>query len=146
MSDRNRSAPNGKITLETLKQRMEEGELKKLRIVVKADVQGSVEAVKGLIEKIRTPKSRSEVLHAGVGSVTANDVLLASQRALSSDSTQRSNRQRPVRQSDSAYIIRNYRIIYELIERIQRAVKGMLEPSNQEALPGHRRNSGGIPN
>ncbi|MFN8138677.1 MAG: translation initiation factor IF-2 [Fimbriimonadales bacterium] len=126
-----------KITLETLKQRMEEGELKELRIVVKADVQGSVEAVKGLIEKIENPEVTVKVLHAGVGSVTANDVLLASAAGaivvgfntkVEPTATSEAERQRVQ--------IRNYRIIYELIEDIERAVKGMLEPKYEERYLG----------
>lgn len=126
-----------RVTLETLKQRLEEGETKELRIIVKADVQGSVEAVKGLIEKIEVPEVDVKVLHSGVGSVTETDILLASASGaivvgfntkIEPTAKQAAERQRVQ--------VRLYRVIYELIEDIERAVKGMLEPKFEEQYLG----------
>ncbi len=128
---------SAKVSLETLKQRMEEGESKELRIVIKADVQGSVEAVRGLIEKIENPEVDVKVLHAGVGSITANDVLLAS--AASAIVVGFNTKVEPTATSEAErhrVQIRQYRIIYELIEDIERAVKGMLEPKYEEKYLG----------
>lgn len=122
-----------KVSLETLRQRLEEGETKELLIIVKGDVQGSVEAVKGLIEKVENPEVTVRVLHAGVGTVTESDILLASAASaivvafntkVESSAAQEAERRRVE--------IRQYRVIYELIEDIEKAVKGMLEPKFEE--------------
>lgn len=126
-----------KVTLETLRQRIEESETKELLIVMKADVQGSVEAVKGLIERLENPEVNVRVLHSGVGSVTESDVLLAGASGaivvgfntkVETGAEAEAKRQRVQ--------IRTYRIIYELIEDIERAVKGMLAPKYEERYQG----------
>ncbi len=122
-----------RVTLETLKQRLEEGVTKELRIIVKGDVQGSVEAVKGLIEKIENEEIDVKLLHSGVGSVTETDILLASASGaivvgfntkIEPSAKAEAERQRVQ--------VRLYKVIYELIEDIEQAVKGMLEPKFEE--------------
>ncbi|MCW5947826.1 MAG: translation initiation factor IF-2 [Fimbriimonadales bacterium] len=126
-----------KVSLETLKQRLEEGESKELRIIIKGDVQGSVEAVKGLIEKIENPEVEVRVLHSGVGSVTETDILLASaSKAIVVGFNTKVEPSAKAEAERQRVQIRLYRVIYELIEDIERAVKGMLEPKFEERYLG----------
>lgn len=126
-----------KVSLETLKQRLEEGESKELRIIIKGDVQGSVEAVKGLIEKIENPEVEVKVLHSGVGSVTETDILLASaSKAIVVGFNTKVEPSAKAEAERQRVQIRLYRVIYELIEDIERAVKGMLEPKFEERYLG----------
>ena len=127
-----------KVTLDNLFARMQEGEMKELPLIVKADVQGSAEAVKSSLEKISNEEVRVKVIHAGVGAINESDILLASTAgaiivgfnvrpdAAAAASAQRSN-----------VDMRFYRVIYEAIDEIEAAMKGMLAPKFEEVVIGH---------
>jgi translation initiation factor IF-2 len=138
-SDRDKSlaAPSRGITLADLRKRMNEDELKDLNLVVKADVQGSVEAVKGLVEKIKSDEVNVRVIHSGVGTITESDILLASAAgAICIGFNVRPEGGAKKEAERRKVEIRTYTIIYELIEDIEAAVKGMLEPKFQEEYLG----------
>lgn len=122
-----------KVTLDNLFSQISEGEMKELPIIVKADVQGSVEAVKQSLEKLSNDEVRVKVIHGGVGAVSESDVMLAS--ASNAIIVGFNVRPDPVAK-DSAerdgVDIRLYRIIYDAIEEISTAMKGMLAPKFRE--------------
>lgn len=131
------NAPSRGMTLSDLRRRMNETELKQLNLVVKADVQGSVEAVKGMLEKIKNEEVTVKIMHSGVGGVTESDILLAS----AADAIVVGFNVRPEgnakKEAERHKVeIRTYTIIYELIEDIEAAVQGMLEPKFQEEYQG----------
>ena len=127
-----------KVTLDNLFAKMQEGEMKELNLIVKADVQGSAEAVRASLEKLSNEEVRVRVIHAGVGAINESDILLASTAnaivvgfnvrpdAAAQASAQRAN-----------VDIRMYRVIYDAIDEIEAAMKGMLAPKFREAVIGH---------
>ena len=122
-----------KVTLENLFSQISEGEMKELPIVVKADVQGSVEAVKQSLEKISNDEVRVKVIHGGVGAVSESDVMLAS--ASNAIIVGFNVRPDPVAKANAerdGVDMRLYRVIYDAIEEIQTAMKGMLAPKFKE--------------
>jgi translation initiation factor IF-2 len=130
-------APSRGMTLTELRAKLSEGVLKDLNLVVKADVQGSVEAVRGMLEKLESDEVNVKVIHSGVGSITESDILLAS--AANAICVCFNVRPEPgaKREAERRKVeIRSYTIIYELIEDIELAVKGMLEPKFQEEYLG----------
>jgi len=127
-----------KVTLDNLFARMQEGEMKELPLIVKADVQGSAEAVKASLEKISNEEVRVRVIHAGVGAINESDVLLASTAGaiivgfnVRPDSGAQASAQR------TAVDMRFYRVIYDAIDEIEAAMKGMLAPTFEEVVIGH---------
>ena len=126
-------APSRGMTLSQLRERLNTQELKDLNLIIKADVQGSVEAVKGMLEKVKNEEVEAKVILSGVGSITESDILLASASEAivigfgvkAEPGARREAERRRVE-------IRTYTIIYELIEDIEAAVKGMLEPKYEE--------------
>jgi len=127
-----------KVTLDNLFARMQEGEMKELPLIVKADVQGSAEAVKASLEKISNEEVRVKVIHAGVGAINESDILLASTSGaiivgfnVRPDSGAQASAQR------TNVDMRFYRVIYDAIDEIEAAMKGMLAPKFQEAVIGH---------
>ena len=127
-----------KVTLDNLFARMQEGEMKELPLIVKADVQGSAEAVKASLEKLTNEEVRVRVIHAGVGAVNESDVLLASTAGaiivgfnVRADAGAQASIQR------SNVDIRYYRVIYDAIDEIEAAMKGMLDPKYEEVVIGH---------
>lgn len=131
------SGPVKRRTLKDLKDELTMGVAKDLNLVVKADVQGSVEAVRGLIEKIENDEVNVSVIHSGVGTVTDSDILLASAAdAIVVGFNTRVEPTSKIEAERKGVEIRTYRIIYELIEDIERAVKGMLEPKFEEQYLG----------
>ncbi|MCC6402993.1 MAG: translation initiation factor IF-2 [Fimbriimonadaceae bacterium] len=131
------SGPKRRVSLRDLRQHNAEEGAKDLNLIVKADVQGSVEAVRGLIEKIDNPEVNVSVIHGGVGTVTESDILLASAAGAIvvgfGVKPEAGARNEAVRQKVE---IRTYNVIYELIEDIEAAVKGMLEPKFEEVELG----------
>ena len=127
-----------KVTLDNLFAKMQEGEMKELNLIVKADVQGSAEAVRSSLEKLSNDEVRVRVIHAGVGAINESDILLASTAnaivvgfnvrpdAAAAASAQRAN-----------VDLRMYRVIYDAIDEIEAAMKGMLAPKYREAIIGH---------
>ena len=132
------NAPVSKVSLEDLFSQIQAGEMKNLNLIVKADVQGSVEAVKASLEKLSNDEVRVRVIHGGVGAINESDVMLASTSqaiivgfnvrpdAAARDSAARAN-----------VDMRMYRVIYDAINEIETAMKGMLAPKFREALLGH---------
>jgi translation initiation factor IF-2 len=126
-----------RYTLRDLRQHLDSGETKDLNLVVKADVQGSVEAVRGLLEKIENPEINVKVIHSGVGSITESDVLLASAAGAICVGFNVKPEPGAKNQAERSKVeIRTYNIIYELIEDIEAAVKGMLAPKYEEQYLG----------
>lgn len=126
------------VSLDNLFDQIHEGEIKELNIIIKADVQGSVEAVRQSLEKLSNDEVRLRVIHGGVGAVNESDVMLAS----ASNAIIVGFNVRPDTVARGAYErgdvdIRLYRVIYDAIEEIEAAMKGMLDPKFKEALLGH---------
>ena len=118
-----------KVTLDNLFARMQEGEMKELPLIVKADVQGSAEAVKASLEKISNEEVRVRVIHTGVGAVNESDVLLASTSgAIIVGFNVRADAGAQASIARSNVDIRYYRVIYDAINEIEAAMKGMLAP------------------
>ncbi len=127
-----------KVTLDNLFARMKEGDMKELPLIVKADVQGSAEAVKASLEKISNEEVRVKVIHAAVGAVNESDILLASTAGaiivgfnVRADAAAMANGQR------ANVDMRFYRVIYDAIDEIEAAMKGMLAPQYEEVVIGH---------
>ncbi|MBQ8094556.1 MAG: translation initiation factor IF-2 [Clostridia bacterium] len=125
-------------TLEELYSKLAEGEVKDLNIIIKADVQGSVEAVKQSLEKLSNDKVHVKTIHCGVGGVTENDVMLAGidGAIIIGFNVRPDGKAREAAQRDGIDI-RYYRIIYQAIEDIEKAMKGLLTPEFKENLLGH---------
>ena len=129
---------NKKVSLEDLFSQIQAGEMKTLNIIVKADVQGSAEAVKASLEKITNEEVRVKVIHSAVGAINESDVMLAATSGAiivgfnvrpdnaARDSAARSN-----------VDMRMYRVIYDCINEIEAAMKGMLSPKFKESIIGH---------
>ena len=129
---------NQKVTLESLFSKLQEGEMKELNLIVKADVQGSAEAVKASLEKISNEEVRVKVIHAGVGAINESDILLAStSNAIVVGFNVRPNDQAQAAAKRDKVDIRMYRVIYDAINEISDAMKGMLAPKFREAIIGH---------
>ncbi len=126
-----------KVSLEDIYAQIQEGQLKELAIIIKADVQGSAEALKASLEKIRNDEVRINIVHSGVGAINESDILLAS--TASAIIVGFNVRPDPAaRQSaDRANVdLRLYRVIYDCIEEIEAAMKGMLAPRFVEVVLG----------
>ncbi|WP_295207394.1 translation initiation factor IF-2 [Ruminococcus sp.] len=122
-----------KVTLDNLFSQIAEGEMKELPIIVKADVQGSVEAVKQSLEKLSNDEVRVKVIHGGVGAVSESDVMLANaSNAIIVGFNVRPDPVAKQNAEQSGVDIRLYRIIYDAIEEITDAMKGMLAPKFRE--------------
>jgi translation initiation factor IF-2 len=132
-----RVGPKRRVTLRDIRKLGKEDDVKTLNLIIKADVQGSVEAVKGLIDDINIDEIDVKVIHTGVGPITESDVLLASAgggicvgfNVKPEGGTKQKAEKEKVE-------IRTYNIIYELIEDIEQAVIGMLEPKFEEEHHG----------
>jgi len=121
------------MTLTELRAKLSEGVTKDLNLVVKADVQGSVEAVRGMLEKLDNEEVTVRIIHSGVGSITESDILLASAAEAICVGFNIKPEPGAKREAERRKVeIRTYTIIYELIEDIEKAVKGMLEPRYEE--------------
>ena len=126
-----------KVTLDNLFDQMQLGEMKELKIIVKADVQGSVEAVKQSLEKLTNEEVRVNVIHSGVGAIRESDVMLAN--ASNAIIVGFNVRPDPVAEENAkrdGVDMRLYRIIYDCIEEIEAAMKGMLAPKFKETQLG----------
>ena len=132
------AAPVQKVSLENLFDQIQAGERKELALIVKADVQGSVEAVKASLEKLSNDEVTVRVIHGGVGAINESDVMLAASSgaiivgfnvrpdAAARDGAARQN-----------VDMRMYRVIYDCIDEIEAAMKGMLAPKYREVVLGH---------
>ena len=127
-----------KVSLEDLFSQIQAGEMKTLNLIVKADVQGSAEAVKSSLEKISNDEVRVKVIHSAVGAINESDVMLAATSGaiivgfnVRPDAAARDSAAR------SKVDMRMYRVIYDCINEIEAAMKGMLAPKFREAVIGH---------
>ena len=126
-----------KVTLDTLFSTLEAGEIKDLNIIVKADVQGSVEALKQNLEKLSNDEVRVKVIHGGVGAIVESDVMLANaSNAIIIGFNVRPDPVVAENAKKDGVDIRLYRIIYDAIEEIETAMKGMLAPKCRENVLG----------
>ena len=126
-----------KVTLDNLFEQMKEGEMKELKVIVKADVQGSVEAVRQSLEKLSNDEVRVHVIHGAVGAISESDVMLAN--ASNAIIVGFNVRPDPVAEENAkrdGVDMRLYRIIYDCIEEIESAMKGMLAPKYREMFLG----------
>ena len=127
-----------KTTLDELFSQLKEGEVKDLNLIIKADVQGSVEAVKQALEKLSNAQVRVRSIHGGVGAVTESDVMLAvASNAIIIGFNVRPSTNSMELAEKEGIDIRTYRIIYNAIEDIEAAMKGMLDPEYKEVVIGH---------
>ncbi len=132
------NAPVQKVSLEDLFSQIQAGEVKDLNIIVKADVQGSAEAVKASLEKISNEEVRVRVIHSGVGAISESDVMLAStSKAIIVGFNVRPDPAARDSAARSNVDMRMYRVIYDAIGEVEAAMKGMLAPKFREALIGH---------
>ncbi|WP_302350673.1 translation initiation factor IF-2 [uncultured Ruminococcus sp.] len=126
-----------KVTLDNLFSQIEQGEMKELSLIVKADVQGSVEAVTQSLEKLSNDEVRVRVIHGGVGGIKESDVMLASaSNAIIIGFNVRPDQTAEEIAARDKMDIRTYRVIYDAIEEIETAMKGMLAPKFREVVMG----------
>ena len=126
------------VSLDALFDQIKEGEMKELNIIVKADVQGSVEAVRQSLEKLSNEEVRVSCIHGGVGGITESDVMLAAaSNAIIVGFNVRPDSGAVASAARDDVDIRTYRIIYQAIEEIEAAMKGMLAPQFKEVVQGH---------
>ena len=126
-----------KVTLDNLFDRMKQNDMKELKIIVKADVQGSVEAVRQSLEKLSNDEVRINVIHGAVGAVNENDVMLAdASNAIIVGFNVRPDALAEENAKRDGVDMRLYRVIYECIEEIESAMKGMLAPKTREVQLG----------
>ncbi len=127
-----------KVSLDNLFSQIDEGNMKELDIIVKADVQGSVEAVKQSLEKLSNEEVRVKVIHGGVGAVNESDVMLANaSNAIIVGFNVRPDAGALASAEQQEVDIRLYRVIYQAIEEIEAAMKGMLDPEFKEVVLGY---------
>ncbi len=130
-------AESSKVSLDDLFNRIQQGEIKEINVIIKADVQGSVEAMKGSLEKIDVEGVKVNIIHTGAGAITESDIILAS----ASNAIVIGFNVRPdvnaKRTADSEKVdIRLHRVIYNAIDEIEAAMKGMLDPEFEEKVIG----------
>ncbi len=126
-----------KVSLDDIFQRIQEGELKELNIVVKADVQGTIEALKQSLTNIKNEEVKVVIVHAGVGTINESDVMLASAaNALIIGFNVRPDANARKAAETEKVDIRTYRVIYDALNDVEAAIKGMLAPKFKEVIQG----------
>ena len=127
----------GRLSLEQLFNRIQEGDVKELPVVLKADVQGSVEVLRDALSKVSTDKVKLQVIHAGVGAISTNDVLLASaSKAVIVGFNVRPERSATELAEKEQVDVRLHTVIYELLDELRKAMTGLLEPTFREVATG----------
>jgi translation initiation factor IF-2 len=135
---RDMTPSQGRMSLEQLFDKVQQGQVKDLPVVLKADVQGSVEVLRDTLEKLSTEKVRVQVLHAAVGAISTNDVSLASaSEAIVIGFNVRPERNASELAEKEGVDIRLHTVIYELTDELRKAMAGLLEPTFQEVITGH---------
>jgi translation initiation factor IF-2 len=128
---------NQKVSLDDLFDRIKQGEVKDLNIIIKADVKGSIEAVKQSLEKLSNEEVKVNPIHGGVGAITESDIMLASaSNAIVIGFNVRPNNTAMEIAKRESVDVRTYRVIYNAIEDVEAAIKGMLAPEYQEIILG----------
>ncbi|MDN4601158.1 translation initiation factor IF-2 [Paenibacillus sp. F6_3S_P_1C] len=129
---------NTRVTLDDLFQHIKDGEIKDLNVIIKGDVQGSVEALKGSLAKIEVEGVRVKIIHSGAGAITESDIILAAaSNAIVIGFNVRPDNQAKSTADQEQVDIRLHRVIYSVIEEIEQAMKGMLDPIYKEKVIGH---------
>jgi len=125
-------------TLEDVYSRIESGEFKALNLILKTDVQGSIEAVRGSLDRLNTEQARVNIIHAASGTITASDVLLAvaSKAIIIGFNSQPEPGARALA-SQEGVEVRYYEIIYNLLDDVEKAMEGLLEPVFEDVIDGH---------
>lgn len=137
-SEKDRGSSANKVTLDDLFARIQQGEVKDFNIIVKADVQGSAEAISASLEKLSNDEVNVKVIHSGVGAISESDIMLASTSgALIVGFNVRPDNQARESASRAGVEMRLYRVIYDCINEVEAAMKGMLAPKFEEVVTGH---------
>ena len=126
------------ITLDEVQTRIKSGQIKELGVILKTDAQGSIDAIKGSLERLSSEDANVRIVHAGSGSITETDVLLsvASKAIILGFKTRPEPGAKRAAEADGVEI-RIYSIIYELIDDVQKILLGILEPKEKEIIEGH---------
>ncbi len=126
-----------RVSLEELFSQLKEGELKELKVVLKADAQGSVEAIRKSLEELSDENVKVKIIHAGVGPITENDVMLAaaSNAIVIGFNVRPDSAARKAAEKEKVDV-RTYRVIYDIVDQIKKAMKGLLEPEEREVYLG----------
>lgn len=129
---------NTRVTLDDLFNHIKEGEMKELHVIIKADVQGSAEALKGSLAKIDVEGVRVKIIHSGAGAITESDIILASaSNAIVIGFNVRPEPQAEYTIEQEQVDVRMHSIIYNVIDEIEQAMKGLLDPIYKEVVIGH---------
>lgn len=129
---------NVRVTLDDLFQHIKDGEIKDLNVIIKGDVQGSVEALKGSLAKIEVEGVRVKIIHSGAGAITESDIILAAaSNAIVIGFNVRPDSLAAATAEQEKVDVRLHRVIYNVIEEIEQAMKGMLDPEYKEVVIGH---------
>ncbi len=142
------NAPTGKISLEEIFSKVKQGDVKELAVILKADVSGSLEAIQGMFSKVSTPEVKLRVIHAAVGGVTENDVLLAqTSKGIIVGFNVRPDTNAMAASKRLGVEIRSYSIVYEMMDDIKKAMVGLLAPTIVEKVMGRAevRNTFSVP-
>ena len=124
---------NQNLSMEALSHRIEEGDMKTLNIVLKTDVNGSLEAIKSSIEKIDNREVTINILHSSTGNITENDIMLAKASMGIVIGFQVSTTNEAIKRSEEAGVtIKQYKIIYEVVSDIEKIIKGLYKPEFEE--------------
>lgn len=125
------------LSLEELYQKISEGSFKELKIIIKADVQGSMEALSGSLEKLSNDQCRVRVIHGGIGGINESDVMLAaaSDAIILAFHVKAETKAEELAEKEGVDI-RSYNIIYEAVEDVRKALEGLLEPTYKEVIEG----------
>ena len=136
--DREKELAQPKVTLDSILAQLKEGEVKELRIVVKADVQGSVDVLRKAIEDVTTPEVKVRVLHSAVGGINESDILLAeaSRAVVVGFNVIPSGKARSLAEQKGVEI-RSYQVIYEIVDDMKKAAEGLLAPEVRQEVLGH---------
>ncbi|CAM4252315.1 translation initiation factor IF-2 [Saccharibacillus endophyticus] len=128
---------NTRVTLDDLFKHIKDGEIKDLNVIIKGDVQGSVEALKGSLAKIEVEGVRVKIIHSGAGAINESDIILAAaSNAIVIGFNVRPDNQAALTAEQEKVDIRLHRVIYSVIEEIEQAMKGMLDPIFKETVIG----------
>ncbi|GGL43844.1 translation initiation factor IF-2 [Sporolactobacillus putidus] len=132
-----RKETTSKVSLDDLFEKIKEGEMKEINVVIKADVQGSVEALSGSLKKIDVDGVKINIIHAGVGGISESDIILASasNAIIIGFNVRPDNHAKKVAEEEKVDI-RLYRVIYDAIDEMEAAMKGMLDPEYKEKVIG----------
>ncbi len=126
-----------RVSLEDLFSRIQEGEVKELNIVLKADAQGSIEAIRKSLEELSTDEVKVKIIHAGVGPITENDVMLAaaSNAIIVGFNVRPDSAARKAAEREKVDM-RTYRVIYDIVDEVKKAMQGLLQPEEKEVYLG----------